>query len=223
MNKFNKLYEDIFKPASAEEVETRKEQGEIEEFKEFLSTNNIKHEDIKDTYDEQVLKYIFIRKWHGVSEKIVEDKQFKEVFFNKYINIENRMSTFFEYLLAYNNPLAERVIVKLPNLNINRKSKMNDNSYLHIAVMGNSNINMYKSIIDRGLDINVKGYVGETPFHTLLKYNNNMSNLDNKIKFFIDNGADVNIMTDQNVNVEEYAKLFLQDNKSAYNYFLSLL
>ena len=45
--KFNKLYESIFKPASKEEVETRKSQSNLEEFKEWIEKYlKIKYEDL---------------------------------------------------------------------------------------------------------------------------------------------------------------------------------
>lgn len=47
MNNFNKLCEDIFKPASVEEVRQRKKQSELEYFKEWVEYNlHIKYGDI---------------------------------------------------------------------------------------------------------------------------------------------------------------------------------
>lgn len=44
---FNKLYEDIFKPASLEEVEQRRKQSKLEEFKDWVEGSlNIKYEDL---------------------------------------------------------------------------------------------------------------------------------------------------------------------------------
>ena len=42
---FNKLYENIFKPASENELKDRKQQGEIEKFKEWMDYSDIRYKE----------------------------------------------------------------------------------------------------------------------------------------------------------------------------------
>lgn len=77
---------------------------------------------------------------------------------------------------------------------------------------GNNLIQLVQLLIDNGADINrpnmdFKWKLGWTSLHYLIKNSNNVSNMSDVVKVFIEKGANVNAKT--TVTGEEYTPLYL--------------
>lgn len=143
MNKFNKLYEDIFKPASPEEVEERKIQGTTEHLKDYLKYLKIKYvEDEKGN----------IIKIYNV------DERYK---FGIYIN-----STLLFFLcINSSDTYNTNYMVKILLDNQANPNTINHHSQtpLHGAVF-NRNISLFKLLLQHGADPYIRDQFNESVF-----------------------------------------------------------
>lgn len=166
MNKFNRLYEDIFKPASAEEVSKRKEESKLEEFKEWVTGENglnlSKYEDLfkpeninkEDESGDNAL----------IIAADLNSKKIVELLINNKADINfstDYGDTALHYSTGKNNyELTEFLLRK----GINSINKLNSggNSPLHYAVQ-NENKDLVKLLLRYGASPNIGAVPWATP------------------------------------------------------------
>lgn len=139
MNKFNRLYEDIFKAATPEEVKQRKNQGDLERIKENMSDLNIKY---------------------------IEDKHGNIIDIDSK-NINNTTESGFNMLTLSlsNEDVIKLLLSKGADPNI---KTIHGNTVLHFLI-SSSNPNRYdilKLLLNHKADINIVSNDGETPLST---------------------------------------------------------
>ena len=172
--KFNKLYENIFKPASPEEVKERKVQSNLIKFKEWMDENSIRYiEDSKgnlvdvidlEKKDKDGNTPLLITSWNNSTIKIAKlliskgaDVNAKNIYSDTPLHFASRIN----YL-----ELAKLLISK--GADVNAKNNW-DEIPLYFASK-NNNIDLAKLLLDNRADVNNKNKFGNTPlFYALSK------------------------------------------------------
>lgn len=160
MNKFNKLYEDIFKPASPEEVKERQEQSKVEKFKDWVERAGITYETLFNKeninkQDERGYTTLMIAILDNLIElaKLLIDK-------GADVNIENE---FGDTALIYISDMGNLELAKLlldKGADINVKNNYGVTPLMNASI--NDNIEMAKFLLDNGADVNAKNNNGNT-------------------------------------------------------------
>lgn len=195
MNKFNKLYEDIFKPASFEEVKERKKLYKLEELKDWMNRYNIEYTtDDKDNIKD-IIDYNKVDEFGNTPLMIAASLDIESIV--NYLlekpniitnNLDNTGSSIF-YDASEN---MVNLLVSSPKININMDAdyhyKIPVLSYIITFFYSNE---LFDMILERSdLDINKQDSLGRTPLMVAIENNKETSYKINKL---LQSGADTTI------------------------------